>query len=677
MWSTTATKARNRRSRLRLVLLAAVCVLAAAIATGGAQASPASVTFAACGPEVLPGFECGTVDVPIDRANPAAGTIPLAFQLFPHWGTLAQPSEAVVVSFGGPGISNTAVSTLWYFRFQALLEHRDLLVIDHRGMGASAAIDCPGLQHVIGDQVVAARACGAQLGAAADRYGSGDVADDVDELRAALGIEKIDYYGDSYGAVDVRAYAYRYPARLRVAVLDSPYNSMDETFLRTLPTAAARIEALVCRRSPSCSTDNADPEGTLEWLIQRVRRQPVTGTGYDADGNPHQLRVDEQTLLGILDNDYFADPAFLNQGELTAAAAALRHNDPAPLLRLAAESPSPTDFGDPNGLFSVGSTYAVFCSDGRLAWDKSAPEATREAQYEAALAALPADATAPFSPSAWTGFVASQPILILPAANACVPWPTPTRPYPPFPENQPFPTGVPALLLGGDLDYLDINSERELLPLFPAGTPFVEVASAGHVTGAWNDCAQGIILHFMDTLQTGDTSCAADPNQPMHQPFGAATGTVQLQGVGSFPRNAQQATPAQVDPSATDRSTPTDRRVASVAWSTVEDAVYRSLRMFGDHGRGLRGGEYTVSRSDTSTTITYLGARFAEDVAVSGTATLDRTTNTLDATVDVDSVGNHDGTLTLQATLWDPSQPTAQIRGSIRGRTLALTMPTY
>ena len=147
----------------------------------------------------------------------------------------------------------------------------------------------------------------------------------------------------------------------------------------------------------------------------------MTGTGYDADGVPRTLRVDEQTLLGILDNDYFADPSFLNQGELTAAAEALRHNDPAPLLRLAAESPSPTDFGDPQGAFSVGSTYAVFCSDGRLAWDKSAPEATREAQYQTALAALPPNATTPFSPAAWMGFVASQPILILPAADACVP----------------------------------------------------------------------------------------------------------------------------------------------------------------------------------------------------------------------------------------------------------------
>ena len=255
------------------------------------------------------------------------------------------------------------------------------------------------------------------------------------------------------------------------------------------------------------------------------------------------------------------------------------------------------------------------------------------------------------------GFVASQPILILPAADACVPWPTPTRPNPPFPDRQPFPAGVPALLLGGDLDYGDLNAERQLLPLFPPGTPFVDVASAGHATGAWNDCAQGIILDFIDTLQTGDTSCASDPNAPMHQPFGAAPGAFQLQGVGRFPRQGQQAPPAQVDPSATDDSTPADRRIASVAWSTVEDAVYRSLRMLGNTGRGLRGGTYTVARTDTSTTITYTGVRFANDVAVSGTATLDRTTSTLAATVAVNGTGSHDGTLTLHAATSARSDP--------------------
>jgi pimeloyl-ACP methyl ester carboxylesterase len=677
--ATLVWRAVSRLGRLRVALVAAMCVLVAVGGVAGAGASSAGVSFTACGPEVFPGFECGTFEVPLDRANPSAGMIPVAFQLFPHWGEAAAPSEAIVVSIGGPGYSNTALSLLWLFRFQADLEHRDLLVLDHRGTGASAAIDCPALQHFAGDLAQATRDCGAQLGAAADRYGSGDVADDVEALRAALGIDKLDYYGDSYGAVDVRAYAYRYPSHLRSAVFDSPWLSEDWTFYRSSANMLAGAQATVCRRSPSCSAANPDPEGTLAWLVRELRKHPVDGVGYDADGGAHNLHVDESTIFDILSNEHFADPAFLNQGELTAAAEALRHGDPAPLLRLAAESPPPVDSGDPTGLFNAGASTATFCADGRFVWDKNAPEATREAQYQAAVAALNDDDFAPFSATAWLTAQARVPGGLLGAftAEKCVNWPSPARPDDPYPANQPFPAGVPALLLSGALDVLPPSDVRAALPLFSAGTPFVEVANAGHITGSWSDCAQGIIDHFIDTFQTGDTSCAADLNAPMHFLGGASSGLVQLQGVGSFPRKAEQAIPAQEDAAATDQSPLADRRLASVAWSTVEDAVYRSFRMLGTDGRGLRGGSYTVSRSETTTTITYTGTRYTEDVAISGTATLDRATNSLDATIEVDGSGNQDGILTLHGLLWDPSQPTAQIRGTLRNRHVAVTVPAY
>jgi hypothetical protein len=84
-----------------------------------------------------------------------------------------------VTSIGGPGSSNIAARDTWRQQLGPLLDHRDLLLVDHRGIGRSQAIDWPGLQHVRGDQVAATAACGRRLGAA-DRYGSGDVADNID-----------------------------------------------------------------------------------------------------------------------------------------------------------------------------------------------------------------------------------------------------------------------------------------------------------------------------------------------------------------------------------------------------------------------------------------------------------------------------------------------------------------
>jgi pimeloyl-ACP methyl ester carboxylesterase len=651
-------------------------LLLASLASGPTAAAAAGPTavYVPCPAGTPAAARCGTVTVPVDRSQPGGATIPIAFQLYPATDTARPVVSTVVSSIGGPGVSNIATAGLWLSRLQPLLGRHNFLAIDHRGIGASRAIDCPGLQHVQGDQAAAARVCGAQLGTAAYRYGSGDAAEDVEAVRRALHLGKIDYYGASYGAVDVRAYAYRYPQHLRSAILDSPFNSKDAAFIRTLPTGMARISALVCKRSPSCSVGNPHPQRTFTHLVHQLQRHPVSGTGYDANGRPHRLKVDERGLLRILYNDYFSDPAFLNQGDIFAAATALSHGDTVPLLRLLAESPTPTDFGPANGFASVGADYAVYCADSRFPWNKNAPEPTREAQYRHALNALPRNATTPFTPSGWAGFIASQPVLLIPGADACVPWPKPIRPNPPFPDNQAFPAGVPALLLGGDLDYLDINSERSLTPLFKSGT-FVTVANAGHATTFWNPCAEGIAVRFLQTLHTGDTRCAADRNGAMGNPFGAATGKVQSQGVANFPTRASQAIPAENDPARGLHTPTSDRRIANVTWLTVVDAVYRLPRMTGTTGRGLRGGSYTVTHTGGTTRINYQQARFTNDVSVSGHITLDPD-NRLTGLVTVAGPCRRTGTLGIKAALWDPSHPLASIQGTLHGTQVAVLTQT-
>jgi len=220
----------SRAMAVAVTLAAAVFVIASP--SGARSASTSVATSVGCPFRAFSGITatCGTVDVPLDRAQPAAGTIPIYFELYQRSGSSGPSPVAIVPSIGGPGVSDTAFRLLWLSIFAPLLDRRDLLVIDDRGTGRSEAIDCPALQHLAGELVSAVRACGAQLGAASSRYGSGDVADDVDAVRAALGIDKIDYYGGSFGAHNVRAYAYRYPDHLDAAVLDSPWLSPDYTF---------------------------------------------------------------------------------------------------------------------------------------------------------------------------------------------------------------------------------------------------------------------------------------------------------------------------------------------------------------------------------------------------------------------------------------------------------------
>src|SRR5262249_24959079 len=147
-------------------------------------------------------------------------------------------------------------------------------------------------------------------------------------------------------------------------------------------------------------------------------------------------------------------------------------------------------------------------------------------------------------------------------------------------------------------------------------------------------------------LHTGDTGCAADTTGAMGNPFGAATGKLQLRGLASFPAVARQAEPAQNDPTQDVRTSPSDRRIANVAWLTVTDAVYRLPRMTGATGRGLRGGAYTVTNTPTGTRIDYQRAQFTNDVYISGQATLGAT-NTLTGDITLIDARGRTGALTI------------------------------
>ena len=164
--------------------------------------------------------------------------------------------------------------------FAPLLDRRDLLTIDLRGTGRSGAIDCPDLQHGVGDQVDrAARVRAAARRARRRCTARGDRAEDIEAVRAALGIPRFDYYGISGGGLQVQAYAARYGKRLRTAVMDAPYRvGFDDAFQSPVATALVRSAVLVCKRSPSCDAADPHPRRTLRALLERVRRAPVAGT---------------------------------------------------------------------------------------------------------------------------------------------------------------------------------------------------------------------------------------------------------------------------------------------------------------------------------------------------------------------------------------------------------------
>src|ERR1019366_4985051 len=195
----------------------------------------------------------------------------------------------------GPGGTTTGSRGGFLSIFGSNLDVHDLLLIDDRGRGLSGTINCPDLQNGTApfDQGVAE--CAAQLGSAASRYGTGDIAEDTEAVRAALAYEKVDYYGGSYGGADVTAYATRFGEHLRSIVLDAPYGTPglnQFVFERDRTSAEPRMVSLDCSRSPNCAPDHPFPLAELDGLISTVRFSPVEGDAYDANGNLHYVRID-------------------------------------------------------------------------------------------------------------------------------------------------------------------------------------------------------------------------------------------------------------------------------------------------------------------------------------------------------------------------------------------------
>jgi tetratricopeptide (TPR) repeat protein len=179
-------------------------------------ASSSDISWVQCPPEAQDlGAMCGTLPVLLDRPHPEGKKIDIYFELYLH--TNPGPAESALLgNAGGPGIGTTGLRVIALILFVQNLDVHDILLIDDRGSGLSATIDCEELQHATAHFDRSEADCAAQLGAADSWYGTGDMAMDTDAVRAALGYDKVDYLGSSYGGADVTGGEYEFSPATQV-----------------------------------------------------------------------------------------------------------------------------------------------------------------------------------------------------------------------------------------------------------------------------------------------------------------------------------------------------------------------------------------------------------------------------------------------------------------------------
>lgn len=175
-------------------------------------------------PGVPEALRCGTLEVAENRASPAGRRIGLRVVVVPA----KEPTRGTAPLFhleGGPGVAATGAAALYAVELPEYRRRRDVVLVDRRGTGGSNGLRCAWdemrsrLEQMYSPSAVAE--CRHALEARADltQYGTDAAADDLDEVRAALGYGRIDLFGLSYGTRLALVYMRRHPDHVRSAVL--------------------------------------------------------------------------------------------------------------------------------------------------------------------------------------------------------------------------------------------------------------------------------------------------------------------------------------------------------------------------------------------------------------------------------------------------------------------------
>ncbi|MBK9546427.1 MAG: alpha/beta fold hydrolase [Dehalococcoidia bacterium] len=328
--------------------LIAVVLTALACSDAGdssvSAASDAGIDWEACGQN-----ECGTLSVPLDYAKPDGATIELSLVRY----KARDPDRRIGVLLanpGGPGASANDFMRIWRSIVSSELRDRfDFVSFDPRGVGDSSPVVChDNLQDLVAadpdpdteaewqeakaESKEFADNCAKKYGAVLPHLGTKNVARDMDAIRVALGEEKLNYVGYSYGTSLGAVYADMFPGRIRAMVLDGGTNlSLDfaEVNLTQMIGFERAFQAYLdnCKEKSCALAKNGDPRTAVEAIIARAELKPIPSKDADRPAGPGEVQ------LGIISAMY----STFSWNSLTQALVAAQGGDGSGLVDLTDE----------------------------------------------------------------------------------------------------------------------------------------------------------------------------------------------------------------------------------------------------------------------------------------------------------------------------------------------------
>jgi pimeloyl-ACP methyl ester carboxylesterase len=458
-------------------------------------------------PEAMQSVQCASLTVPEDRKQPDGPKIQLAVAIVKSSSVAPKP-DPLLMLFGNPGIGLDLAISLSYV-FDTIYTQRDLIIIDQRGTGYSQpSFSCPEFNKVSYESVTqnlsvqetndryieASRTCANRVKATnanLTAYTTAAVAADLEDLRLALGYKQwniMAFYNGSRLALTMMR---DYPQDIRSVIMDSVVP------LQANPLAewGVNVEIMFDRLFQHCTEDEqcnkAFPQlkSTFYALLAQLDVQQVRVDVADLNsGEQYKVMLDSQQLINFiitLFNYYDVSDAL---SEVPRMIYQLREGKTETVSRLMGSHPS---FNTGNiGVLAM--AQWVGCNE----------------EYHFTTAEQIAKANENIDLYLQKFFNAQADG----TARACEEWGAPGVPAI---ENQPVTSGIPSLLLAGELNWFTPPAWAEWTAQTLSNSTTVEFFGIGgmvYTSSLWSDCSNKIVDAFLETpTAKPDTSCASKP----------------------------------------------------------------------------------------------------------------------------------------------------------------------
>ena len=430
---------------------------------------------------------CGTFKVFENRETKQGRQIDLRIVVLPALSRDVKPDPVFFLA-GGPGQGAAELARGLRELFRRVQAERDIVLVDQRGTGKSHPLKCESESDTLKDVnendltgLDRLKKCMQGYNADLRLYTTPIAMDDLDDVRAFLGYDKINIYGGSYGTRAALVYLRQHEDRVRSVIIDgvAPPDMRLPLFFARDAQRALDLLLTDCARDPQCNAQYPNLSQRLRALVERLEKAPVkTRLTHPRTGIEDDVTVNAQLIAGTLFGSLYSPlaasliPAIIERAE---------RNDFQGMLALAMINSGLADN------MALGMQLSVVCAE-------DFPRIT------------PDDIAAQSKATIFGGHLMEARM------KACEFWPRGT-----VPDNyyDPVNSSVPALILSGELDPVTPPGWGDIAAkTLPNSKHFIAPGTGHGVLGT--GCGMRIIKEFIDeaSAQNLDTGCLSLLKRP-------------------------------------------------------------------------------------------------------------------------------------------------------------------